>query len=85
MAWRLVKEEKIFACLTDLYDRVEDANHRNQVAGSIFSLLQSGMSDDEAARILFDKAMRLVTEPYGDVESKARAALRALQSRSGAS
>lgn len=83
VAWRLIKQTDLFQSLTDLYDAIDEANHRNRVATKMFHLAHEGTFPEEQSRILLHKAMLLVTEPYGEVEHKAQRTLDAFAGKRG--
>lgn len=78
--WRLIKHKSFFA-LTQVYARVESANHKNEIAGRLFSLTQANSGlDSSAAGEYLQKAMELITDPYRAVINAADAALDGLHS-----
>lgn len=77
--WRLTKKEEIFVSLSDLYAKIESANHSNELAWRMFDLTQSLASPDpRIAKIYLEKAMLLITDPYTPVVEAVNKALKHL-------
>ena len=71
IAWRLSSKPALFRALVEMYEAVEDANHRSGVAVTLFHLSQGADRTPLESSEYLSRATRLAIDPYRTVAARA--------------